>query len=176
MQILKNLLVLTVLLEVFPTFGLLILASIAFHLLLGGLLGHLVSKVATKTLYLYKYPLLKCFHSISLIVLFQETLMKEVVAGIWSAFHLHKWLLFHISKFLQLMARMFLSYSYSSAPALFLVLGVLLVFYGLSHLQDQDDVDDVEVMEEDRSDSMVDLVDNNLAMRRKRRTHSGLRK
>ena len=32
-----------------------ILASVAFHLLLGGLLGHLLSKVATQTLYLYKY-------------------------------------------------------------------------------------------------------------------------
>ena len=53
---------LTALLEVFPTFGLLILAGIAFHLLL----GHLVSKVAKQTLYLYKYLLLKCFHSISL--------------------------------------------------------------------------------------------------------------
>jgi len=139
LEILKNLLVLTVLLEVFPAFGLLILASVAFHLLLGGLLGHVVSK---------------------------ETLMTEAVAGVWSAFHLHKWLLFFISKLLQVVARVVLTYSYSSAPALLLVLGVFLVFNGLSSLQDQDDVDGndgaVEVMEEDKSDSMVDLVDNNL--------------
>ena len=92
--------------------------------------------------------------------------MTEAVAGVWSAFHLHKWLLFFISKLLQVVARVVLTYSYSSAPALLLVLGVFLVFDGLSGLQDQDDVDGndgaVEVMEEDKSDSMVDLVDYNL--------------
>ena len=52
LQILKNLLVLTVLLEVFPAFGLLILASVAFHLLLGGLLGQVVSKVGRAPIFI----------------------------------------------------------------------------------------------------------------------------
>ena len=45
MQVLKSMVVMLVLLEVFPNFGFLILTAIAAHLFLGGLCGHLVDKV-----------------------------------------------------------------------------------------------------------------------------------
>ena len=89
----------------------------------------------------------ECFHSIPLSVSPQVTLTTEVVAGVWSAFHLHKWLLFFISKLFMVVARVILSYSYSSAPALLLVFGAFLVFNGLSRLQDQDDVDGIDEAE-----------------------------
>ena len=47
MQVLKTLVVLVAVLEVFPSFGWFILTAVATHLFIGGILGHRVKQVKT---------------------------------------------------------------------------------------------------------------------------------
>ena len=86
--------------------------------------------------------------------------MVEMMLGVMSAFHAHKWILQAASCLLWTFSRILLSFSYSPFPA-FTALGLCLLFIGIFRLQDQEDVngavsddseDDVDEAEQSTGD------------------------
>ena len=81
----------------------------------------------------------------------KETLVVEVMLGVMSAFHAHKWILQAAAYLFWTFSRILLSYSFSPFPA-FTAVGLCLLFIGIYRLQDQDE--EVNgVVGDDRRDS-----------------------
>ena len=141
MKVVKSLVVLMAILEVFPIVGWIILSGIAIHLLLAGLSGQMVDKVHMEEF----QQIENIRRSMLKAILLKEMLVTEALLGLLSAFPLHNWLLRATIKLLL------------SSSMLFWITvtagGACLLYQGFTRLQDdvkENDTDSEE--EEEESD------------------------
>ena len=139
MKVVKSLVVLMAILEVFPIVGWIILSGIAIHLLLAGLSGQMVDKVHMEEF----QQIENIRRSMLKAILLKEMLVTEALLGLLSAFPLHNWLLRATIKLLL------------SSSMLFWITvtagGACLLYQGFTRLQDdvkENDTDSEEEKEE----------------------------
>ena len=143
MKVVKSLVVLMAILEVFPIVGWIILSGIAIHLLLAGLSGQMVDKVHMEEF----QQIENIRRSMLKAILLKEMLVTEALLGLLSAFPLHNWLLRATIKLLL------------SSSMLFWITvtagGACLLYQGFTRLQDdvkENDTDSEEEEEKEESD------------------------
>ena len=143
MKVVKSLVVLMAILEVFPIVGWIILSGIAIHLLLAGLSGQMVDKVHMEEF----QQIENIRRSMLKAILLKEMLVTEALLGLLSAFPLHNWLLRATIKLLL------------SSSMLFWITvtagGACLLYQGFTRLQDdvkENDTDSEEEKEEEEEE------------------------